>query len=245
MPEQMIVEQNEQIFRCVVPSLQEELAADLLGVLAAGSRVHGNPGPNSDLDMHVVIASARWRRRILLVEGVEVEQMFYPLPVVREFIEKNATDCSMFAQGLILYDVQGIMAELKAEAKILWEQGPLPIPAQEIWKHRYTPADLLSDLADVNEADEATCALVIVQICNQLLETHYRLRRHWRPKAKRCLNDLAQWDQVAAQLARKALACSSPLADRRSALLALSDYVLAPLGGLMPSEWSTPWERLS
>jgi hypothetical protein len=187
MPDQMVEAQNEQIFRCVLPLLQQELSTDLLGVLAAGSRVHGNPGPSSDLDMHVVVASSRWRRRIMLVEGVEVEQLFNPLTLVREYIKKNATDCSMFALGLILYDPQGVMADLKAEAEVLWAQGPAPIPPQEIWKHRYSPSDLLSDLADVDEADEATSVLVIVQICNQLLETHYRLRRRWKPKAKRCL----------------------------------------------------------
>jgi hypothetical protein len=244
MPNQMVEAQNEQIFQHVLPLLQQELGADLLGVLAAGSRVHGTPGPSSDLDMHVVLASSRTRRRIMLVDGVEVEQLFNPLALIHEYIKKNAVDCSMFALGLILYDPQGIMADLKAEAKVLWALGPAMIPTQEIWQHRYLPSDLLGDLSDVDEADEATIALIVAQICSQLLETHYRLHQHWKPKAKRCLNDLAQWDVLATQLARNALACTS-LAERRAALVSLSEHILAPLGGPMPLEWSIPWENLS
>ncbi len=244
MEQQAVAAQNEQIFQQLLPLLQGEFGDDLSGVLAGGSRVHGKPGPSSDLDIHVVIVSLRRCRRTTIMDGIEVEQFVHPPIQIREQFKDGADVSTLFALGHILYDPQGIVNELKAEAKVLWAKGPGAIPPKEIWQHRLYPSVRLRDLAYIDPADEATLALVITETCNLLLETHYRLQQRWRPKAKRCLHDLAQWDAAAAQLACTALASHS-LPERRNALATLAEQVLAPLGGLMPLEWSTQWEDLT
>jgi hypothetical protein len=244
MDQKTVEVQNEQIFRQLVPLLQQELDNDLLGVLAGGSRIYGKPGRTSDLDVHVLIASSRHCRRTMIMDGIEVEQFIHPPAQVRKNFIDDVAIRPLFAQGKSLYDPHGVIAELQAEAKVLWAQGPDPIVPKEIWRHRFVPSARLRDLEDIPETDEATLALVIVEVCNQLLETHYQLHQCWKPKAKRVLNNLVQWDAHAEQLARTALSLR-PLAERRAARITLAEHVLAPLGGLMPIEWSNPWEELT
>ena len=108
---------------------------------------------------------------------------------------------------------------------------------------RYFAADLLRDLEDVAAHDQATAELLIAQIVEQLIGSHYGLSRRWPAKPKRRLADLERWDAQAAQFARAALV-RGPLDVRRAALDALAGHVLAPIGGLMPIEWRIEWDEL-
>src|SRR5438128_1448631 len=72
MPREDVVVQK------ALADLQDEFGPELLGLLATGSRIHGQPGPTSDLDLHVVIAVPRRRRRNRVVEGIEVEMFLNP-----------------------------------------------------------------------------------------------------------------------------------------------------------------------
>src|SRR5690242_2170094 len=62
----------------LVALLREEFGDGLLGVLLTGSRVHGTPGPTSDLDAHVIIAAPRRQRRNFVLDGLEVELFLNP-----------------------------------------------------------------------------------------------------------------------------------------------------------------------
>jgi hypothetical protein len=230
----------DQLFDQLVGMLRTEFADDLLGVLATGSRIHGSPGPTSDLDVHVVIAQPRRQRRNIVLQGVEVEMFINPPFQIRRYFGDRGLDEHMFTFGRAIYDPQGVVAELQAEARERWEAGPPPIKGA--WMPRYFAADLLRDLEDAAD-DEAAANLLIARIIEQLVVSHYQLNRRWSAKPKRLLADLERWDAQAAQLARAALA-HSPLDTRRAALEALAAYVLAPIGGLMPLEWRIEWEEL-
>jgi hypothetical protein len=232
---------QDRLFEQLIAILRAEFGEDLLGVLATGSRIHSTPGPTSDLDAHVIIAQPRRQRRNILLAGVEVEMFINPPFQIRRYFSSRGMDEHMFTFGRAIYDPHGVVAGLQAEARERWEAGPPPLEAT--WMPRYFAADLLRDLEDVAGHDEASAELLIVQIVEQLIESHYRLNRRWPAKAKRRLADLERWDAQAAQLARTALVCG-PLDARRAALDALAAHVLAPLGGLMPLEWRNEWEEL-
>jgi hypothetical protein len=231
---------QEQLFEQLVVMLRAEFGDDLLGVLATGSRIHGTPGPTSDLDVHVLIAQPRRQRRNIILDGVEVEMFVNPPFQIRRYFSSRGVDEHMFTFGHAIYDPQGVVAELQAEAQARWQAGPPEI--SDAWLHRYGPADLLRDLEDVAD-DEATANMLIARIVEQLVASHYQLNRRWSAKPKRLLADLGGWDAAAAQLARAALSCGS-LDARRVALDQLSAHVLAPIGGLMPLEWRNEWEEL-
>lgn len=239
-----MMQRDEDVIQKVLAGLQAEFGADLLGVLATGSRIHGQPGATSDLDLHVVIRAPQRQRRNRVVDGVEVELFINPPFQVRCYMEDGrGVDAHMFTFGRVVYDPHGEVAALRAEAAARWQAGPAPIGARDAWQPRYFAADLLRDLQDIGAEDEATATLLLARAVEQLLRSHYRLQYRWIEKPKRLLADLQQWDPPAAQLARAALV-SGPLAERSEALQQLAVHVLAPIGGLMPLAWETEWEEL-
>lgn len=121
----------------LVALLRAEFGEQLLGVLATGSRVHGTPGPTSDLDVRVVIAAPRRQRRNIVLNGVEVELFINPpLQIRRYFADGRGVDQHMFAFGAIVYDPQGVVAHLQAEAREQWYQGPPTIATNDRWRYR-------------------------------------------------------------------------------------------------------------
>ena len=235
---------ENRLYQRLVSMLREEFGDELLGVLVTGSRVHGTPGPTSDLDAHVLIAAPRRQRRNFLLDGLEVELFINPPAQVRRyFADGRGHDPHMFVFGRAIYDPQNVVAALRDEARAIWEAGPSPLNERLIWMERYLPADLLRDLEDVGDDDEATAALLLAALVERLIATHYRLNGRWIVKAKRRLADLATWDSEAARLARAALVAQT-CATRRAAATVLAEHVLEPLGGLMPLTWESGWEEL-
>jgi hypothetical protein len=236
--------QQDDIIQKVLADLQAEFGAELLGVLATGSRIHGTPGVTSDLDLHVVISAPRRQRRNRVVDGLEVEMFINPPFQIRHYLQDGrGAHKHQFTFGHVVYDPHEVIAALRSEAAALWHAGPAPVGAGEAWQHHYFPADLLRDLQDIDPADEATAVLLIARTVEQLLKSQYRLQGRWIEKTKRLLADLQQWDPTAARLVRAALA-SGPLAKRIEALQQLAAHVLAPIGGVMPLAWESEWEEL-
>src|SRR5438876_11669415 len=149
----------DDVIEVVLTDLHAEFGAELLGVLATGSRIHGQPDLTSDLDLHVVISAPRRQRRNRVVDGIEVEMFINPPFQIRHyFAGGRGSEEHQFAFGRVIYDPHGIVATLRAEAIALWQSGPPPVGARYAWEHRYHPADLLRDLQDIGAADEATAA---------------------------------------------------------------------------------------
>lgn len=234
------------IFPDLIALLQEELGDDLQGILATGSYIHGTPGPTSDLDVHVVIASPRRRRQNIVLNGLEIEMFLNPTEQIRRYMaedKERGIDQHMFAFGRAIYDPQGIIAELQREARLLWEAGPPELSVDQIWYPRYILTDLLRDVEDL-DGDEEASYLLIAHTVESILHTHYTLHHRWPAKPKRLLSHLATWDVETATLACDTLKHGA-LETQRQALHQLAEHVLAPIGGLMPLEWSIEWGPLS
>jgi hypothetical protein len=234
----------ERLFDPLIALLGAEFGDDLAGVLATGSHIHGTPGPTSDLDVHVVIDRPQRQRRNILLDGAEIEMFINPVfRVPLYFQDGHPGTVHMFAFGRAIYDPQGVVAQLQAQASAIWQAGPPAFADRDLWMPRYFAADMLRDLTDLGD-DEAAASLQIARIVDQLIETHCRLNRRWPGKPKRRLAELAGWSPEAARLARDALMCGQ-LAERRAAVERLAGHVLAPIGGPMPLEWRTEWESVS
>ena len=233
----------EQLFEPLIALLHAEFGEDLLGVLATGSRIHGTPGPTSDLDVHVVIDQPRRQRRNIVLDGVEIEMFINPPFQIQRYMSAGGNDIHMFAFGRAIYDPQGLIGQIQNQARALWQAGPPALADSARWMPRYFAADMLRDLTDLGE-DEAAASLQIARIVDQLIDAHCRLNRRWPSKPKRRLAELATWAPDLAQLA-SATQTASTLAARRAAVQQMADLVLAPIGGLMPLEWHNEWEPLA
>jgi len=241
---------DSAIIEIVVQRLRAEFDADLLGVLAGGSRLRGEGDANSDLDIVVVIAHPQRRRWNLMIEGVEIEMFINPAIQMRQYFEEERLSGRgqmphLCATGRVVFDPQGIMATLQAEARSVWKVGPPPLSKRDHWQFRYHTADLLRDIEDVRVSDEENAAFLVALLLSQLIDRHYRISGRWLHKPKRAIHDLAQWDALASRLARQACSSKTAITGRCAAIRALADHVLAPLGGVMPVEWSTEWETVA
>ncbi len=237
---------DDAIIQHMLYELQAEFGTDLLGVLATGSRVRGQGDASSDIDLHVIIDQPRRQRRNIVVNGVEVEMFINPpFQIARYFahdrMSGRGVDQHMWSTGRAVYDPQGVVALLHAEAQRQWDAGPPPIDGNA-WQVRYPPPDTLRDIGDVIGRDEAQAQVMIGVLLGELISLHYRLQRRWRVKGKRVLADLQTWDATATDLVRQT--CQGTVAERFAAIEQFMQHVLAPVGGPQPLEWRSNWEDI-
>jgi len=240
---------DHAIIEQAVERLKSEFGSDLLGVLVGGSRIRSEGDPHSDLDIVVVVERPCRKRWNFVIDGVEVETLINPPFQMRRYFEEERRDGRgvmphLCSTAQIIFDPQGLMATLQAEARAVWDAGPPPLLERDRWQFRYYAADALRDLADVQPSDKERAMFLIGLILPMLINRHYRISGRWLLKPKRLFHDLETWDVDAARLARQACNDKVALSDRCAAVRAMADHVLAPLGGIMPMEWNTDWEIL-
>ena len=240
---------DHAIIEQAVERLRSAFGSELLGVLVGGSRTRSEGDRHSDIDVVVVVDRPSRKRWNFAIGGVEIEALINPPFQMRRYFEEERLDGRgvmphLCSTGRILFDPQGLMATLQAEARAVWDAGPPPLSDRERWQFRYHAADALRDLADVETSDKERAVFLIGLILPTIIDQHYRISGRWLSKPKRLFNDLENWDSNAARLARLACNDEANPGDRCAAVRALVDHVLAPLGGIMPMEWNTEWEPL-
>lgn len=142
--------------RAVVDEHHPDARAAFLG----GSIVTGRRTPTSDLDIVVLLdgAPAPYRSSFRLDDWpvelfVHTEASWYAY-VEREVHKRRSPLLWMCADGLLLFDIDGVGARLAAEARRLTAAGPPTVSAEEIDDRRYAITDLLDDLSGSTDQGE-------------------------------------------------------------------------------------------
>jgi predicted nucleotidyltransferase len=227
-----VSDRYERALAVVTERLKDEFGNQLLGLLFAGSAAYGTPMKTSDLDLFVLIRPAWRQRRNLIVEGVEVELFINPVEQIRrEFSKLESSAIEMFAKGRIVYDPQGLIAELVAEARQIAERPPAP--PEDTYHVRYRPSDALRDAEDLAEVDAQAASLQLSVALRATLEAMFRLEGRRPPKAKYLLQEVAEHSPDIAADARIILDGSHSLNERIALLRAITDRILAPVGGVL------------
>jgi predicted nucleotidyltransferase len=225
-------ERHERALEVVSERLKQEFDHDLLGLLVAGSVAYGTPTERSDLDLFVLIRPAWRQRRKLVVEGIEVDLYINPVPQIRRKFggEYNKT-IDMFAKGRIVYDPQGLLAELVAEARQIKESPPMP--PEETYDVRYHPTQALRDAEDLADVDPQAASLQLSVALRESLEAMFRREGKRAPKPKHLLQVVAERSPDIAGDARRVLDGAIPIGERIELLRHLTERILAPIGGLL------------
>jgi hypothetical protein len=231
------------MFQSVLDRTVAELKArpDVLAILWCGSSATNQMGPTSDVDLHVLVDGEMRQRSTKRVDGVQVEIFFNPpanIPVYWESEERGQT-LTMFAQGKVLYDPRGILANLVKEAQARYEAGPPAQTDDQIARARFFIQDAFDDAADALSAGSPISYVVLHQIFELLMAQYYRMNRRWQPKMKRLLSELNRNDGTLYELARRFLEEFG--AQRKYILLKeMAAYILEPVGGLSQEYTSVP-----
>jgi hypothetical protein len=138
----------------------EEHHADARAAFLGGSVVTERRTENSDLDLVVVLHGApapyrsSFRRHGWPVEMfVHTEDSWHAF-VDREVPKRHSPLLFMCADGVLLFDVDGVGERIAAASRRLAAAGPPPAPTEEIDDRRYAITDLLDDLAGSTDHGE-------------------------------------------------------------------------------------------
>ena len=117
---------QEHIFQIIEELKQDERVQ---GILLAGSYVYGTPQEDSDFDVRMVTSDgSNWTDQDTRKFGTRIHAYFNPPEVVRQYfaIKRNVGDpptIHLWSYGEIVYDPNGIVAQLQQEARRIWKEG--------------------------------------------------------------------------------------------------------------------------
>jgi hypothetical protein len=217
--------------RCRWPELAEPFATALreavayifgrwepIGIVAAGTIIRGNPGPSSDLDLHVLHRRPERQRVQRFFNGVPAELFVNPPGQVARYLDGERHDgrqmtAHMLATGFVVYEDDPALGHLRERAAAALASTPEPSPAF-LTRQRYTVATWLEDAEDVAGEDAELCAALLCRAVDAAVEHRFWTARRWQPRHKDMLHALTALD---GRLARdvRAFYRTADLAERR------------------------------
>ncbi|MEZ4732188.1 MAG: hypothetical protein R3E79_34150 [Caldilineaceae bacterium] len=178
----------------------------VLGIIASGSIIRGNPGPTSDFDLYVIHAQPQRQRLQRLFRGVPAEIFVNPPHTIRSYFasEHNAgRPCTahMFVTGFPILASDPVVAELCEEARTWLQKAPTVMEQKLLWR-RYGIVDLLDNARDLLESDPECAARFLHQAVDGMVDYRFLSNGHFFPRPKEALTKLAELDPEVAQVIR-------------------------------------------
>lgn len=205
-----------QYERCLWPELPERAEGalheavqyvinryDVVGIIAAGTHVSGNPDPLSDLDLFVIHRQP-WRQRIQKrFNGIATEVFVNPPSAIRRYFEREErrpSTAHMLSTGFVVLDDDPIVRTLRIEASE-WLERPLQLSEAELTWLRYAAADKYENAQDLRSSNRADANRVLFEAVSAMLEYAFLSRGVKLPRTKEYLDQLARLDPLLVQAA--------------------------------------------
>ena len=186
-------------------------------VLAVVGPPHGAPAPYRE-----ILQFADWP-----VEMFVHTEATWRAYIERELPTRRSPLLWMCADGLLLFDTDGLGARLAAHARALVAAGPPPVPADEIDDCRYAITDLLDDLA--GSTDPSQRLFIATELVRRTGELALAVGGSWGGSGKWLARRL---ERTAPELnARLHHGLREVLDGRAEPLVTVVDEVLARAGG--------------
>ena len=204
---------------------------DVLGIIASGTIITGNPGPNSDLDIVVIVRRHERQRLQRFFNGVPAELFVNPPHVFAGYFEVESqrgrpSMPHMLTTGLVILANDPVVEQLRQEAKTVLDNGPTA-SEYDLTYRRYGAATWYEDARDVD--DPATVTLILNRAVYEMLHYAFLKARRWIPRDKDLLDALADLDTDLASWAR-AFFTSDDLSERRTLAKHIADATIATDG---------------
>lgn len=208
-----------------------------LGAVLGGSGACGRAGPDSDLDITVLLPDGDTSRRELIRHEGRLAEMFLSTRTqlrqafTQSRVTRRATALFLFADSVLLHDPEGHAETLRSEASALLAAGPDPLTDDEREFGRFQLTDLLDDLTeshpDTDRHEELAVADRLLNQAALYLTAHHRA---WSGAGKWLPRRLLTADPV---LGQELLGGHLALAERAdpAPLAAAVHHVLEMLGG--------------
>jgi hypothetical protein len=248
----------DPLARCTWPPLGEPYATALreavryifgrwepVGIVAAGTIVRGNPGPSSDLDLHVLHRRPERQRVQRFFHGVPAEIFVNPPRRVERYLESDQQDgrqmtAHMLATGVVIFAPDPALERLRERAAAALAATPEPSPAF-LTGQRYAVATWLEDAEDVAAEDAELCFALLCRAVEGAIEYRFWDARRWQPRYKDVLRELEALDSGLARDVRAFYRTADP-AQRRTLARGIVGRSVGALGFF---EWESEAEALS
>ena len=178
----------------------------VLGIIASGSIIRGNPGPTSDFDLYVIHAQPQRQRLQRRFHGVPAEIFINPPHTIRSYFASEQAEgrpCTahMLVTGFPVLALDPVVGELQAEAQTWLQKTPNRSGQSLLWR-RYGIVDLLDNARDLLDSDPECAARFLHQAVEGLLEYAFLSRGLFLPRLKEFIGKLDELDPAFAQLTR-------------------------------------------
>jgi predicted nucleotidyltransferase len=251
------MESTRLLAQCRWPALQEPYNTalheatryiverwQLVGIIASGTIIRGNPSPSSDLDLFVLHRAPERQRVQRFFGGVPAEIFVNPPERVERYFEAEKRDgrpkiAHLLATGFVVYGGDPVVEELRARAVQALGSRPEP-PPESLVRQRYAVATWLEDAEDVAEVDADLCAALLYKAVEGAVEYRFWDARQWQPRAKDTLSALESLDAGLAARVRAFYRSANPTDRLRLA----HEIVRQTVGATGFFEWESPVEFL-
>ncbi|MGB4476625.1 MAG: hypothetical protein WBJ04_07910 [Bacillota bacterium] len=168
---------------------------DVVGIVASGTVLRGEPDPTSDLDIYVVNRESFRQRVQRFSRGVPTEIFVNPVSAIRGYFRKEYEDsrpitAHMLATGFVILSRSRIVDELRAEAE-QWLAKPCNPPHWQLVMERYFAATQYEDALDIAGKNPPTALLILNQAVTSMINYWYRSNGYFIPRSKELLSRLA------------------------------------------------------
>lgn len=172
---------------------------DVVGIVASGTVLRGEPDLTSDLDIYVVNREPFRQRIQRFSRGVPTEIFVNPVSAIRGYFPEEHEDsrpitAHMLAAGFVILSRSRIVDELRAEAE-QWLAKPCNPPHWRLVMERYFAATQYEDALDIAERDQPTALLILNQAVTAMIHYWYKSNGHFIPRSKQLLSRLVSLDE--------------------------------------------------
>jgi len=206
---------------------------DVLGIVATGTIVRGNPAPTSDLDLYVVCQQLRRQRLQRPFHGVPAEIFVNPARQIALYLaeERRAArpiTAHMLATGFVVLARGPEIAQLREAAQRALTLRP-DWDVQTLTYARYNAATRYEDATDVAAERPETATMMLNLAVYDMVHYHFLRANRYLPRDKDLLEALADLDPALAATVRAFYAATTH-AERLVLAAHIADSTIATRG---------------
>ena len=171
---------------------------EVLGIVASGTLIRGDPGPSSDLEIYVIHAQQKRQRIQKLFNQVPTEIFVNPVSAIEGYFESERkrgrpSTAHMLATGFVILDRDPAVEHLRQQARMMLDAPPDPGEERLTWL-RYGAVLQYEDALDIASTQPAGANMILGSAVHAMLHYRFWKANRYLPRDKDLLDALEEID---------------------------------------------------
>lgn len=161
---------------------------NVLGIIASGTIIRGNPSPTSDFDIYI-FHEGNFRQRLQrFFNGIPAELFVNTLQTAKDYLVSEIkrgrpSTAHMVATGFLILDRHPTIKRLRNKAREVLQSNPNPTPTF-LQQLRYGIATQFEDGLDMRDTDPNTAVMILSMAVHDILQYAFWQANQWIPRDK-------------------------------------------------------------